>query len=367
MTGPTSAVGTTFVLDHGPKLQRRARVVAAERPTRYVLEQTGMGVTDLTTVTFEPEGEGTLVTATFVMHLNRVMQVLARLDRRSRMEREAQDELDRFAAMARRRPIAPQVGTRYAVRSGTYRRHVDVIGLDPGVVHVRLLPGWARTDAPVTTALQPPKPISSDLRLWPLPAPMRGHVAVSQQGLPFLSPGRRPRGGPPRPAARAMGRCRARGDRRGGRHGQRGGRAGRVARTRGAPGRRRPGRAGPGGDAAAFGCRPVRRARRGRWRRSSAARSCVSTSRSRRSDGPRDRSARRDPAEGDERVVRLSPVRHVPVSQAGFAAAQPRFAGIATLEPAELDGYRLWRDNHGSTFNTLDPVVIPGVVVRWDD
>ena len=366
MTGPTSAVGTTFVLDHGPKMQRRARVVAAERPTHYVLEQTGMGVTDLTTVTFEPEGEGTLVTATFVMHLNRVMQVLARLDRRSRMEREAQDELDRFAAMARRRPIAPQVGTRYAVRSGTYRRHVDVIGLDPGVVHVRLLPGWARTDAPVTTALQPPKPISSDLRLWPLPAPMRGHVAVSQQGLPFLS---RDAGlgvdhlalrlGPWADAEAEV--------------------IGEAADTGGAEAALAEWRARE--DAPAVGdqveldlavicsVRLSAGPEGETWALAKILRSEIM--RVHLAIGPERWPARPeregDLAEADERVARLSPVRHVPVSQAGFAAAQPRFARIATLEPAELDGYRLWRDNHGSTFSTLDPVVIPGVVVRWDD
>ena len=39
--GPLDVVGTTFVLDHGPKLKRTARVVAVERPVRHVIEQTG--------------------------------------------------------------------------------------------------------------------------------------------------------------------------------------------------------------------------------------------------------------------------------------------------------------------------------------
>ena len=116
LTGPVSTAGSTYVLDHGPKMKRQVRVLAAERPVRHVIEQTGMGIHDDTTATFEPDEGGTRLTLVVHYRFGRVMGLLQRLDRSSRSERELQRELDRLADIARRTPPPARVGGVYLPR-----------------------------------------------------------------------------------------------------------------------------------------------------------------------------------------------------------------------------------------------------------
>ena len=50
---------------------------------------------------------------------------------------------------------------------------------------------------------------------------------------------------------------------------------------------------------------------------------------------------------------------HIPLAATVFGEAKPVFAGVTTLEPHELDGYRLWREHKGGTFTTLQVVAVP--------
>ena len=79
VSGDPATVGSTWVLDHGPKMERRVIVRVAERPVRHVVEQAGMGVHDTTTATFEPDGDGTRLTMVSVGRLNALMGFFARL------------------------------------------------------------------------------------------------------------------------------------------------------------------------------------------------------------------------------------------------------------------------------------------------
>ena len=133
LTGPVSTVGTTYVLDHGPKLQRQVRVLIAERPVRHVIEQRGLGVHDETVATFEPEGEGTRLTVVTYGHMGRLLRLLALL---FRSERELAGrigivcgfttpsqtpEIADFDVVGRARPMSPSrspLRTRMDQRSG---------------------------------------------------------------------------------------------------------------------------------------------------------------------------------------------------------------------------------------------------------
>ena len=137
LSGALDAAGATCVLDHGPKLARRVRVTVAERPGRHVIEQTGISVQDLTTATFTPEGEGTRLTVVTHMHLNPLMHVLARFDRRpyqarvpgrARSIRRARDQAAARSSCRRRlrlcdgRGAAPCHRRRRTRRSGPHSR-----------------------------------------------------------------------------------------------------------------------------------------------------------------------------------------------------------------------------------------------------
>lgn len=186
VTGSLSDVGTTYVLDHGPKLKRRVRVVGAERPSRHVIEQDGVGVQDQTVATFEAEGDGTRVNIAIFMHFNAVMRILARLDRRSRLEREVQAELDRFRVLATRVTGPARVGGVYVVEAASIRRRVTVIGRDVDHIHVAVHPGHLRkgdADAVVPTA---PKPLDHLMDLRTIDPGIRAGAAITASGLPFL-------------------------------------------------------------------------------------------------------------------------------------------------------------------------------------
>ena len=141
LSGARATAGTTYVLDHGPKMQRRVRVLVAERPVRHVIEQQGMGIHDETTATFEQEDGGTRLTLVVIYRLGRLMSLLTRFDRTSRTERELQRELDRLAVIAARIPPPARVGGLYLAEAGAVRRRLTVIAVDDERIHVRVHPG----------------------------------------------------------------------------------------------------------------------------------------------------------------------------------------------------------------------------------
>ena len=369
VSGPASEMGSTCTLDHGPRLKRHVRVLAAERPERHSMEQTGLGLRDVTTATFEPIPGGTRVTAVVFARLNLVMRAAMLLDR-GRSGREFQAELDRFAAMARL-PAAPtpQIGGCYVVAAGGWRRRVTVIGLSPDRVHVRLHPGHLREKEPDDRLPDAPKPMGERDYLMPIAPPIRGAGArLPGQGLAFaLRDGghgvahlaltldawtdARPREvGRDAPSEADLGAVDA-------------------WRKRGAPavGAEQdlemtslwtlrlspPDRPEVWGVAkllrremlrvhlALFAERWETRPERvlpGELRRPWL------DEEERTGDGP-------PPAPGS--VV----IGHLPLAWNAFIDAQPRFAGIWTLEPEELTGHRLWQESSGGTFTSLDPVL----------
>jgi uncharacterized protein YndB with AHSA1/START domain len=373
LTGRVGEVGTTYVLDHGPKLKRQVRVVASERPIRHVIEQTGVGVHDQTAATFEPDGEGTLVTLVTYAHMNAVMRFFSRLDVRGWSQREFQRELDRFADVAMRRPGPARVGGVYLTRAAATRRRLTVIGVDPERIHVRLHPGHLRDNDPGDLVPAAPKPPSDQMDLWPIAPPLRAPVDISTRGLPFLV--------------------------RDGGHG--------VAhlalsmdawadadpsdigsdevtdhdlaavdqwRRRGAP---------AVGIDADLALAPLCTLRFGVddngaevWGVAKVLRSEILKvhlaipadrwgERPGRIDTWRHRSL---PAQPDEEPdPSASPgdrveIGHVPVDRSAFGKGKPVFAGIATLESAELEGYRIWREAKGGTFDTLQIFAVPPTV-----
>jgi uncharacterized protein YndB with AHSA1/START domain len=367
LQGDVRAAGASYVLEAGPKMRRQVRVTAAERPTRYVMEQTGLGMHDVTTTTFEPDGDGTLVTLTLYAHLNAVLRILSRLDRRSRQEREIQRELERFAAVAIREAPPARAGWRYSVRAGAYRRHVDVTEVDGELTHLRLQPGWLPWDAPTPTTPKLPGTVPSDFHVWPLNPPMRSSLDANQHGLPFLL--------------------------RDGGHGvehlvlaasawadalpEAAGEAALTERDRAAVAAWHLGRGPVVGVDATIDLATVVTLRLGAredgvdvWGVAKILRSEIlkvhlavygTTWQERPSEV--DPAALRLGRMSDEAIERGDPpdpslgIGHVPLERGAFDQAKPRFVGLVPLRQEELDGYRIWRESGASAFSTLQFIV----------
>lgn len=378
LSGPVSVVGTTYILDHGPRLERRVRVVAVERPVRHVIEQTGVGVRDQTVATFESEDGGTRLTVVFYAHLNRVMRLLSLLDRRSRSQRELQRELDRFAAITTRTPPPARAGGLYLAEAGTMRRRVTVLAVDPDRVHVRLHPGHLRGSDPDGLVPPAPKAPSEQMDLWPLNVPIRASTDAALMGLPFL----RRDGGHgvshlalsldawADAAAREIGEAAVTDED--------------VAavdawRVRGAP---------TVGIDADLELAPLCTFRLDASPAASESWAAAKVLRSEimkvhlaiRADRWSVRPERVQPWTPSQPPVPIETILsggiaavwpvaigHYPLTRSTFTAAKPRFAGVTTLEHDELDAYRSWRDEKGGTFDTLAPVAGPGDSVEHAD
>jgi activator of Hsp90 ATPase-like protein len=363
VTGPVSTAGTTYLLDHGPKLKRQVRVLAAERPVRHVIEQTGMGVHDETTATFEPEGDGTRLTVVVVYRLGRLMSLLTRLDRKSRTERELQRELDRLAAVAARNPPPARVGGLYLAEAGGVRRRVTVLAVDPDRVHVRVHPGHLRERDPDDHVPAAPKPPSDQLELRPIDPPIRASIDAWLIGLPFL---RRDGGHGVRHLALSL-------DAWADTLAREIGEEGVTAADREAVAAWRIREAPTVGVDADLELAPVCTLR---LDASGAEGETWATAKVLRSEImrihlriPADRWAERPasiPPEvwstepipfeavmGDLAAIWPVQIGHYPLSRAGFSAAKPRFGGVTTLEHEELIGYSTWRAGRGGTFDSL--------------
>jgi uncharacterized protein YndB with AHSA1/START domain len=369
LVGSVGVTGATYVLDHGPKLKRRVRVTTAERPSLHVMEQEGVGAHDQTTATFEPEGDGTRLTLAIHMHLNAVLRVLARFDRRSRLEREIQAELERFRDVATRTAATPAVGEVHLVQAGPFRRRLTVIGLDEDRVHVRLHPGHLRERDADDHVPPSPKPLTDQMDLWPIPPPLRGGGAITAQGLPFLlrdgghgiehlalSMDAWADGAP-----RAVGMAEPRPDDRAAIEHWLARRAPVVGQDVGldfAPVcslRLGTDAEGEGVWAVATVIRRelmrVHLAIAGeRWATRPEAPPTW-----RHAVVPRDADAFPGPPAGGGPP--WPPVGHVPVDRATFKAAAPQGIGVTTLESSQLDGFRAWREAKGGTMTSLQPFV----------
>lgn len=374
LSGPVSTAGTTYVLDHGPRMQRRVRVLIAERPVRHVIEQQGMGIHDETTATFEPEDGGTRLTLVVIYRLGRLMNLLTRLDRKSRTERELQRELDRLAVIAARVPPPARVGGLYLAEAGAVRRRLTVIAVDDQYIHVRVHPGHLRPRDPDDLVPAAPKRPSEQLDLRSIDLPLRTDIDAMLMGLPFL---RRDGGHGVAHLAMSLDAwadtlSREIGDD--------------VVTARDAEGvaawsERRGPVVGLDGDldlapTCTFQLRTG--ATTGEttgetWAAAKVLRSEIMRIHLRIAA---DRWAERpawipprawspeplsiDAATGELRAIWPVLIGHYPLSRVTFNAAQPRFAGITTLEHDELDGYRQWCEAGAGTFESLAPVLHPG-------
>ncbi len=366
LSGRLDAEGATCLLDHGPKLKRRLRVMVAERPTRHVIEQTGIGVQDLTTATFEPEKHGTRLTVVTHMHLNPLMQVLSRFDRRSRIRREFQAELERFARFVTRRPAQVQVGGVYVVDAGAFRRRVTVIGQQGDRVHVRVHPGHLRGRDADEALPVAPKPLAAHANLYPISPPIRGGGTLPSAGVPFLL-----------------------------RDGGHGIQHLALAVDAWTDSRARPVAEEPvtaDDRAAVSSWQVVNRPTVGLdldldlapvWtlRLSSGEPEVWGAAKTLKAELTRvhvalwaDRWPKR-PADvrpwslsvrgiSEEEFLsgafltgRPFSIGHLPVTRAAFIDADPGFAGVWTLEPVEVEGYESWKEAGGGTFTTLEHVV----------
>ncbi len=373
LTGRVGEVGTTYVLDHGPKMKRQVRVVASEPPVRHVIEQMGVGVHDQTVVTFEPADDGTLVTLVTYAHMNAVLRFFNRLDVRGWSQREFQRELDRFAAVAVRRPGPVRVGGVYLATAAATRRRLTVIGVDPDRIHIRLHPGHLRDGDPDDLVPSAPKPPSDQMDLWPIASPLRAPLTISNRGLPSLV---RDGGHGVAHLALSMDAWADADPRDVGTEvvsdsdlaavdhwrEHRGPVVGIDADLVFAPlCTLRLGEDDAGAEV--WGVAKVLRSEilkihlaipGDRWGERPAR---IDTWRSRVLPKPLDADPE-PPADPDATVG----IGHAPVDRSAFSNGKPVFAGIATLEPDELEGYRMWREAKGGTFSTLQLFAVPPTI-----
>lgn len=378
LSGPVTMAGTTYTLDHGPKLKRHVRVLVAERPVRHIIEQTGMGVHDETTATFEPEDGGTRLTLVVHFHLNRVMRLLIKLDRRSRSERELQRELDRLPVIARRTPPPARVGGAYLAEAGTIRRRLTVLAIDPDRIHIRLHPGYLRTRDADDLMPIAPRPPSDQMDLWPINVPLRASLDSAVMGLPFL----RRDGGHgiahlalsldawADAAAREIDEDAVSDEDL---------EAVAVWRDRGAP---------TVGVDADLELAPICTFRldaddatgeswaAAKVLRSEIMRIHLAIPAARWPERPTRISPRAWSSpplpldtlqSGDMPTIWPVAIGHYPLSRSTFSSAKPRFVGVATIDHDELEGYRMWHADRGGTFDSLAPVMGPGEPVTMTD
>lgn len=362
--GRIDHVGTTYVLDHGPKLKRTVRVVDVERPVRHVIEQEGVGVRDQTVATFEPIADGTRVTIAMYAHMNAILRALSRLDRQSRLDREAQAELDRFASVAMRRPGPARIGGVFEVRAAHATRVLTVIGLDPGYVQVRVHQGHRNHGDPADRPAKVPAALSDQLQLVPLPLPLRAGLAVGSEGLPFLL----------RDGGHGVAHLALNLDAWADAQGRDTGVDDVVTDADSAAIEAwRAYREPAVGDDPGLSLAPVASLKLGvdaqgtevwvvvKVLRSEIMRVHLAVYGTRWSERPKDilpwqhRLLQMDPADIEaESAPDLSlGIGHVPLARGAFSASKPRFEGVTTLASSELEGYQIWREHRGGTFDTL--------------
>jgi uncharacterized protein YndB with AHSA1/START domain len=144
-SGPLTVPGASVRIDHGPAMKRTMTILEADPPNRLRYRQLGMGFDDTTTAIFEPDGTGTRVTLSSDLVVaggpfGRAMELLG--GRTGSTQKGYQEEVDRFAAVASRRPVEPApVGSFVTADCGVGFRVLKILAVDPDAVHVGLLPG----------------------------------------------------------------------------------------------------------------------------------------------------------------------------------------------------------------------------------
>jgi uncharacterized protein YndB with AHSA1/START domain len=188
VTGPIDRAGATYVLNHGPGMKRHVTVTDAQVPSRYVLRQQGMGVTDQTTVLFEPVVDGTRVSVSVVFEFGRILGALSRLQPRGSITRELSRELERFAAFAVRTLALPDEGQLLTVDSNAGFRVIKVLAIDDENAHVAVLPG-AATERPADLEpfLDGESRLADPLSLRPLQPSIRRSSSLVVTGQPLFA------------------------------------------------------------------------------------------------------------------------------------------------------------------------------------
>ena len=247
------------------------------------------------------------------------------------------------------------------VDAATLRRRVTVLALDAdGTTHVRLWPGHHRGTDGFTAPARPPHPVDGQLRVTSLLPPWRSPVSAWQEGRPFLL---RDGGQGVAHLALAPSAWADAAPRDGGEEA-----VGEADRQAVEAWRRRSGPVvgrEPDLDLAPL-C--TLQLAPGTWAAAKVLRGDIRTV---HLAVFANRWPERPPSvrPWELRTTRLSvgdatttdksdavSVGHVPVTRAAFAAAAPMFAGMTTLAPAELAGYRHWKEHGGGTFTELMPI-----------
>jgi len=144
-TGPLDRADSSVRIDHGPKMVRTLTVLEADPPSSLRYRQTGMGFDDITTVTFDGDGDSTTVTMSADLRVagGPVGRMLERLSRGS-TDKEIQAELERFAEVVPRTVAVPDVGALVTADSGGGFRLLKVLATEEDVIHLALYPGTDR-------------------------------------------------------------------------------------------------------------------------------------------------------------------------------------------------------------------------------
>jgi uncharacterized protein YndB with AHSA1/START domain len=190
-TGPLTEAGASVRIDHGPRMKRTMTILEADPPNRLRYRQFGMGFDDTTTAVFEPDGGGTRVTLSSALVVaggpfGRAMEWLGGIT--GSTQKDYQAELDRFAAVASRRPIEPgPVGSFVTADCGVGFRVLKILAVDPDMVQVRLLPGVApKRPVDLQPYLDGESRLADPLSLRPLPLSVRASASKIVSGQPLL-------------------------------------------------------------------------------------------------------------------------------------------------------------------------------------
>jgi uncharacterized protein YndB with AHSA1/START domain len=190
-TGLLTEPGASVRIDHGPGMKRTMTIVEADPPNRLRYRQLGMGFDDTTTAVFEPDGAGTLVTLSSDLVVaggpfGRALEWLG--GRTASTQKEYQEELDRFAAVASRRPVEPgPLGSIVTADCGVGFRVLKILAVDHDVVHVGLLPGVSsKRPVDLQPYLDGESRLADPLSLRPLPLSVRASALKIVSGQPML-------------------------------------------------------------------------------------------------------------------------------------------------------------------------------------
>ena len=189
-TGTPRAIGSTVRLEMGPRMTRTATVLNSEPPHRHVVRQSGLGSTDVLSAAFESlDAERTRISvdASLEVRLGVLGRVMERLTY-GQTAKQLRSELDRFAKVAERSLPALLPGSLVTVDSGAGYRLAKVIEVEPGLVHLALIPGVSgKLPIDVASFLDHESRLADPLALKPLSPGLKGAASTVVRGQPLLA------------------------------------------------------------------------------------------------------------------------------------------------------------------------------------